>query len=95
MSFAVRRLDSGTESVLFLDSHLAFLPFFYSLLVFFLTCVARFSANMMLTKDLNTLKLADFGMSKKMSLEERTQVVSGLLREEQAAVCILFSPKGS
>mmetsp|Transcript_16793 Transcript_16793/g.35505 ORF Transcript_16793/g.35505 Transcript_16793/m.35505 type:complete len:309 (-) Transcript_16793:338-1264(-) len=31
-------------------------------------------ANMMLTKDLNTLKLADFGMSKKMSLEERTQM---------------------
>jgi hypothetical protein len=35
---------------------------------------ALVSANMMLTKDLNTLKLADFGMSKKMSQEERTQV---------------------
>jgi hypothetical protein len=29
---------------------------------------------MMLTKDLNTLKLADFGMSKKMYHEERMQV---------------------
>ena len=32
----------------------------------------------MLTKDLNTLKLADFGMSKKMYHEERTQVQIGL-----------------
>ena len=36
--------------------------------------LALMSANMMLTKDLNTLKLADFGMSKKMSQSERTQV---------------------
>jgi serine/threonine protein kinase len=40
----------------------------------FLICFALISANMMLTKDLNTLKLADFGMSKKMSQSERTQV---------------------
>ena len=44
-----------------------------------LICLALFSANMMLTKDLNTLKLADFGMSKKMSLEERTQVVEAFV----------------
>ena len=37
---------------------------------------------MMLTKDLNTLKLADFGMSKKMSLEERTQVVDFFYLEQ-------------
>ena len=45
--------------------------------VYLTTYPCSTAANMMLSKDLNTLKLADFGMSKKMYHEERTQVLIG------------------
>ncbi len=50
------------------------------------------AANMMLTKDLNTLKLADFGMSKKMYHEERTQVrnSNGIYSNGVVSGCPLF-----